>query len=155
MKKRKIFTISIVSSVSIFATILVVLIINSSAFLPLIGKTLLPSNSRDNQSAFAQNQMLKTTLKWGRLAPIPKSKTDFNIFTEGNMFSRAFRSSFYLPAEDLNEWINECPGLKDAEVENIDQSISKYVISPGDGAQYAEVVINFDNYYVEIYVYWS
>ena len=112
-------------------------------------------NTIDNQSPEKQAEMLNLTLEWGRLAPIPDCKTDLTIQTEGNAFTRAFRSSFYLPKEDLTVWISSSPGLCDAQIENLNQSIHKYTISPGDGAQYAEATIDYDSGFVQLYVYWS
>lgn len=99
--------------------------------------------------------MIKTTLEWGRLAPIPGSKSDFRISTEGGPFTRAFRSSFRLPKADLDKWIQASPGFSDAEKVEGNGSGDKYVIKPGGGAQYAEVTIDRGNGFVEIYVYWS
>lgn len=99
--------------------------------------------------------MLKTTLVWGRLAPIPKSRTKFNIYTEGSAFTRSFRSSFYLPKTDLEKWVKASPGLTNAEIQNINDSKQKYIIKPDGGAQYAEVIIDFKKYFIEIYVSWS
>lgn len=112
------------------------------------------SNTRDNKNPIAKEQMAEITSEWARIAPIPDSKTQYNIYTEGNSFTRSFKSNFYLPKADLEQWIKHSPGLCDAKIETTGNT-KKYTIKPGGGAQYAEVVINFDKYYVEIYVYWS
>lgn len=113
------------------------------------------SNTIDNLNPIAKSSMIKTTLEWGRLAPIPKSKTEFNIYTEGSPFTRSFHSSFYLPKVDLDKWIKASPGLVNAEIQIINDSKRKYIVKPGGGAQYAETVIDFKKCYIEIYVYWS
>lgn len=112
------------------------------------------SNTRDNKNLIAKEQMAEITSEWARIAPIPDSKTKYNIYTEGNSFTRSFKSSFYLPKADLEQWIKQSPGLCDAEIETMENT-KKYTIKPGGGAQYAEVVIDFKKCYVEIYVYWS
>ncbi|MEL7570473.1 MAG: hypothetical protein AAGU14_07925 [Eubacteriaceae bacterium] len=130
--------------------IIVVLII----LLCLSASCMASSNARDNYNPTAKEQMTEITSEWARLAPIPDSKTEYNIYTEGNSFTRSFKSSFYLPKADLEKWIKQSPGLCDAEIETIDNT-KKYTIKPGGGAQYAEVVIDFKKCYVEIYVCWS
>lgn len=113
------------------------------------------SNNLDNKNPIAKSSMIKTTLEWGRLAPFPESKTDFNIHTEGNSFTRAFRTSFYLPRTELDKWIKASPGLGDAKIEAISKDKHKYLIKPGGEAQYAEVIIDSRECFVQIYVYWS
>ena len=143
MKVKKIL-ISVTILVSIVLTLLMLFTIY-----------MLNSNAIDNINPIAKNSMLKTTLVWGRLAPIPMSRTDFNIRTEGSPFTRSFRSSFYLPKADLEKWIIASPGLVDSSNEVINNSTQKYIIKPGGGAQYAEVVIDSEKCFVEIYVCWS
>jgi hypothetical protein len=113
------------------------------------------SNDRDNQNPQKQEEMLSITLEWGRLAPLPDSKNQFHIQTEGGAFTRSFRSSFYLSKEDLDGWVQASPGLQDAEIETVNNSTKKYIIKTAGGASYGEAVIDFDKCYVEIYVYWS
>ncbi len=130
--------------------IIVILII----LLCLSASCMASSNTRDNKNPIAKKQMTEITSEWARLAPIPDLKTEYNIYTEGNSFTRSFKSSFYLPKADLEKWIKQSTGLCDAEIEVIDNT-KKYTIKPGGGAQYAEVVIDFKKCYVEIYVCWS
>lgn len=112
-------------------------------------------NEVDNINPLAKVSMIECTLVWGRLSNFPDSKSEFDIYTEGNSFTRSFRCSFYLPKSDLDEWIKRSPGLQDAEIQTIDSSKGKYIIKPGGGASYAEVVIDSKNCFVEIYVSWS
>ncbi|NJD01180.1 MAG: hypothetical protein FIA99_00960 [Ruminiclostridium sp.] len=141
-----------VKKVLVIAAIIICVVI---IIITLFTIYLLNSNAIDNINPIAKSFMLKTTLEWGRLAPIPKSRTEFNIKTEGGPFTRSFRSSFYLPKTDLEKWIAASPGLADAEIENINDSKQKYIIKPGGGAQYGEAVIDFEKSFIEIYVYWS
>jgi hypothetical protein len=113
------------------------------------------SNTIDNNNPIAKEQMTEITSEWARLATIPDSNTEYNIYTKGSSFTRSFKSSFYLPKADLEQWIKQSPGLCDAEVETIGNKKIKYVIDAGGGAQYAEAIIDFGKCYVEIYVSWS
>jgi len=95
---------------------------------------------------------IASVVKWCRLEAFPKSATDITIKTEGGMFTRSFRFSFLARPEDIKAWIAKSPGLNDAKIEK-DQKVTKYIISPGGGAAYAQVLIE-DNK-VSIYSYWS
>lgn len=97
---------------------------------------------------------IKATLEWGRLAPFPKSARDLVITTQGNMFTRGFRVSFSAPKEDIARWAEESPGLRETQPEK-KGSERKYVIKPGGGAVYAEVVIDDATDQVRTYVAWS
>jgi hypothetical protein len=115
----------------------------------------MPTDDMDNHNPVKQEEMLSLTLEWGRLAPLPDSKTEFNIGTTGSMFSRSFSASFVLPGEDLNSWIADSPGLQDAQTEKISENVTKFVINPGGDAGYAEVEVNYDEGLVKTYVSWS
>ncbi len=119
-----------------------------SAILPLFS-----FNERANQDLKAQASMLECTLEWARLAPIPESREQFAIATEGGPATRAFRTSFVLPDADLKDWVEASPGLRDAGVEM--EGVKNYAIEPGGGAMYAEAVVDFDSGLVMVYTYWS
>lgn len=116
---------------------------------------LINPNEIDNRNPIAKKSMVECTIEWGRLAGFPDSKSDFIINTEGSSFTRSFRCSFYLPKNDLDEWIRKSPGLKDAEIETVDPTKQKYIIKPGGGAGYAEAIIDSKKCFVQIYVSWS
>ena len=97
---------------------------------------------------------IKATLEWGRLASFPKSARDLVVTTEGNMFTRSFRVSFSAPKEDIARWTEESPGLRETQPEK-QNSQRKFVIKPGGGAVYAEVVIDDATNQVRTYVAWS
>lgn len=111
------------------------------------------SNDRDNSDPKVQQEMLKTTLEWCGLAPVPDSKINLNIKTEGSAFTRCFRCNFDLPKDDLESWVSKSPGLQDAVITGGD-SVKEYTIIP-DGAAYAEATIDFDKGHVTLYTYWS
>lgn len=121
----------------------------------MISMFFMGSSREDNKDPAKKDSMIECTLKWGRLAKFPDSKREFDIYTEGSSFTRSFRCNFYLPKSDLDKWIEESSGLKDAEIQTIAPSKEKYIIKPGEGANYAEAVIDFQKCYVEIYVSWS
>ena len=114
---------------------------------------LVPSNERANQDPAAQANMLECTLEWARLAPIPDSKKQFIITTEGGPATRAYRASFTLPAADLKGWVAASPGLQDTGLEM--EGVQQYTIEPGGGAMYAEAVIDYSAGSVKVYTYWS
>jgi hypothetical protein len=99
--------------------------------------------------------MTKLILEWGRLAPFPVSATNVTIKTEGNSFTRSFRASFKAPKRDIQAWINASPGLSETTPKEISDNKVQYTISPGGGANMAEVVIDYNLNKVEIYVSWS
>jgi hypothetical protein len=97
---------------------------------------------------------IKAALEWGRLAPFPESARDLVVTTEGNMFTRSFRVSFSAPKEDIAQWADESPGLRETQPKK-EGPQRKYVIKPGGGAVYAEVVIDDSTDKVQVYVAWS
>ncbi len=101
---------------------------------------------------------IKAAREWGRLAPFPESASDLDVVTKGSMFTRAFRVTFQAPSDDVEQWKENSPGLRECAAEMIDASTKKCVIDPGEGAAYAEVVITMlgdEMSLVQVYVYWS
>ena len=113
------------------------------------------SNNRDNISQANQEEMVGLALEWGRLAPFPSNIENFSIQTEGNAFTRGFRASFASTNNEIEKWVGASPGLADATVETMGDGKQKYVIVPGGGANYAEVIIDFATNTVQIYVSWG
>ncbi len=101
---------------------------------------------------------IEIVLGWGRLAPFPKSAREIDVVTGGSAFTRAFRVTFQAPQGDIEQWVNDSPGLRESAPEMVDEHITRYVIEPGEGAAYAEVVITvLDDgmRLVQVYAYWS
>ncbi len=113
------------------------------------------SNSRDNQDAAKQKEMMAIVLEWGRLSPFPASATKVSVETEGNSFTRSFRARFVAPKQDIQAWIKDSPGLNEAVPEELFGNKVKYIITPGGGANKAEVTIDYVLSQVEIYVSWG
>ncbi len=93
--------------------------------------------------------------EWARLASLPDTAADIQTKTEGNSFTRAFRVTFSLPEDDLEAWLQKSPGIQDAAITQLDEATFRYVIEPGGGATYAEVVLDRRANSVTIYAYWS
>jgi len=104
---------------------------------------------------FNRQSMIRGTLEWGRLAPFPKTIQSFSIKTEGSMFTRAFRATFKAKADVIEKWLQDSPGIQGLTLERPQSNLRKYIIDPGGGAQYAEVVVGDNLNEVRIYVYWS
>jgi hypothetical protein len=116
---------------------------------------LAPSNARDNQNSAKQKETMSSVLAWGRLAPFPANAANVSIETEGNSFTRSFHASFVAPKQDIQVWINDSPGLNEAAPEELSSGKVWYRITPGGGANKAEVTINYILNSVEIYVSWG
>lgn len=113
------------------------------------------SNSRDNRNPIRQQEMTTLLLEWGRLAPFPVNAMDVTIKTEGNAFTRSFRASFTASKPEIQAWITASPGLSETTPKEISDNKVQYIITPGGGANRAEVVIDYNLNKVEIYVSWS
>lgn len=109
----------------------------------------------DAYRARERQEMLRVTLIWGRLAPLPKTARDFTITKEGSMFTRSFRASFTAPVADVERWLHESPGTRDVTPSSPSPSVRHFDIAPGDGAQHAEVTFDESSGVVRIYVFWS
>ena len=95
------------------------------------------------------------TLEWGRLAPFPASAEQFSITTHGNMFSREFRASFIASPTEIERWLKESPGTRQAVPTTPFPGVRKFQIAPGGGAQFAEVSVDDAKHQVFIVVSWS
>jgi hypothetical protein len=100
-----------------------------------------------------RDSAISATLKWGRLAPFPTSAQNVVVKTEGNMFTRSFEVHFQAPAQDIDRWIKESPGLAES-TPLFENGSRKYFIKPAGGANRAEVRIS-NNQDVLVYVSWS
>ncbi len=107
-------------------------------------------NSPRNQAS-----AIDCTRIWGRLAPFPASAQQLSIDTEGSAFTRAFRSTFIAPPADIEQWLQQSPGTREALPTTPSPGVRHFEIAPGGGAQWAEVTVDDTNHRVSIYVYWS
>ena len=71
------------------------------------------------------------------------------------MFTRAFRASFVAPAADIEQWLQQSPGTREALPATPSPGVRHFEIAPGGGAQHAEATVDDTQHKVSIYVYWS
>jgi hypothetical protein len=105
-----------------------------------------------------KEEAIEAARAWGRLAALPASAQDIQVETEGSMFTRAFRVTFRAPVGDVEQWVEVSPGVRESVIEVVDQRTTKYVIEPGEGAAYAEILVTMldgETAQVEVYAYWS
>lgn len=145
---KKWIKITLWSSGSIITLLLIGFLILIWPFLPI-------QNSLDNRNPARKAEMTEITLKWGRLAPFPENVENFTIYTTGSPFTRTFKGSFTATEDIIKSWIAQSPGLQDAKIESISETKKKYIITPGGGANYAEVVIDYEIGKIEFRVSWS
>ena len=129
--------------------IAVLVVVLLGGILLSIGSGLARSRGRDTDSA------IDCVLEWGRLATFPESAEGLTVITEGGMFTRAFRVTFTASQEEIARWIASSPEMRELTPEEVAPNAKKYVIEPGGGAAYAEVVIDDETNLVMVYVYWS
>ena len=108
-----------------------------------------PDSSLNRASA------IDCTLTWGRLAPFPASAQQIAVTTQGNMFTRGFRASFVASAADIEQWLQQSPGTREASPESPSSGLRVFHIKPGGGARFAEVAVDDHVHCVSVHVYWS
>ena len=118
--------------------------------LALFGYLLVSPNSFLNRPG-----AMRCIFEWGRLAPFPESAQVSFISTSGGMFTRGFRVSFTAPAADIERWLQQSPGTRDAIPDVPAPGVRHFQIDPGGGAQGAEVSVDDKSHRVSIRVYWS
>jgi len=71
------------------------------------------------------------------------------------MFTREFLISFSAQPDEIQTWLQNSPGILDAEAIEEDGGGWIYAIKPGGGAQFAELRLSPDRRRVSIRAYWS
>jgi hypothetical protein len=71
------------------------------------------------------------------------------------MFTRTFRVSFDAPAAEIDRWLQQSPGTREAAPSSPSPGVRHFQIEPGEGASNAEVTVDDQAHSVLIYVYWS
>jgi hypothetical protein len=104
---------------------------------------------------YLNHSAIETARAWARLAPLPASARDLEVDVTGSMFTRELEISFKATRQDVAEWLQRSPGIRDAEPPQVRGSVTRYVIKPGGGAQWAEVKIDSRWNRVTIRTYWS
>jgi hypothetical protein len=97
---------------------------------------------------------ISAATKWARLAPLPSSAQNIKVDVKGSMFTREFRITFGAPSAVIEQWIAASPGPSSATQSTVG-SVTTYAITPGGGAQFAEVKVDASTNRVVIRTYWS
>ena len=97
---------------------------------------------------------LATTIEWSKLADFPASATNMSVTSLGGPFSREFLVSFNAPIADIDKWIADSPGTA-LTPPSISGKTRTFTVSPGGGAQFAEVEVDEREQKVTIRAYWS
>lgn len=111
-----------------------------------------PTNVVHNTDPAKQAEMWKSTLAWARLAPLPNGAAGVTIQRVEDPFTRSFSAHFTADQPTIAQWIAESPGLLTAKIETMQGGRHKYLISPGGGASYAEVISDPSTGEIAIYV---
>src|SRR5262245_55285964 len=78
---------------------------------------------------------------WARLAPLPSSATNVQVDAKGSMFSHEFIITFDASPAVIQQWLAASPGPTSATQRTVG-AITTYAITPGSGAQFAEVKVD-------------
>ncbi|RBP45640.1 hypothetical protein DES53_10222 [Roseimicrobium gellanilyticum] len=94
---------------------------------------------------------------WARLPALLAKAQGIHLTTDGSVFSRSFRVTFFGAPADIAAWVKSCPGVGDPDCkkEPLEGGGMRYVYPAGGGAAYAEIVHFPARGTVEIYTYWS
>lgn len=105
---------------------------------------------------FTENARSATWL-WARLPALPAKAQGFKLTTEGGLFTRGFRVTFFGDPAMIEAWVKSCPGVTDpkCEPETLEHGGIRYTYPAGGGAMHAEIVHFPARGTVEIYTYWS
>ncbi len=97
---------------------------------------------------------IRAATTWARLAPLPPSAQNVQVDVKGSMFTREFVITFDAPSPVIQQWLAASPGPASATQRTVG-SITTYAITPGGGAQFAEVKVDSSANRVVIRTYWS
>lgn len=106
---------------------------------------------------FMEKSARKTVIEWARLSDFPKEAESFSITTQGGMFTREFRVTFFGEPKAISDWVSRCPGIADPKTtqEKAADGTLTYKISTGEGAAFAELIHHPIRGTVVIRTYWS
>jgi hypothetical protein len=135
--------------------LVLVLVLASVFVLGAAGISWLAYSFLSSDSSRNRASAIDCTLEWGRLAPFPPSAQQLAVSTHGSMFTREFRLSFAALPQDIEEWLQRSPGTREAIVTTPSPGVRHFQITPGGGAEFAEVTVDDAEHRVFIRVYWS
>lgn len=106
---------------------------------------------------FTEKSAREAVIEWARVSDFPKEAESFSITTQGGMFTRQFRVSFFGEPKAISDWVRRCPGISDPKTtqEKADDGTITYEISTGGGAAFAELIHHPIRGTVVIRTYWS
>lgn len=109
----------------------------------------------DPNSPLNKPSAIECACEWARLNPLPVPSSAVHVETKGSMFSREFTLTFTGERKDILAWLNASPGTQNPYRDSASVLDMHQTISPGGGAQFAEIAISEQGTKVVIHVYWS
>ena len=106
-------------------------------------------------SPLNKSSAIACACEWARLNRLPVSNSAVHVETKGSMFTREFTVTFTGKREDILAWLNASPGTQNPYRNSNSVLDMHQTISPGGGAQFAEIAIYEQGTNVVIHVYWS
>ncbi len=108
------------------------------------------------ESLWNRASTIRCTLEWGRLAPFPASARNLTITTSGSMFTRSFHVSFTAPADEIELWLEQSPGIRGLGPPSYPPGVREFEIRPGGGGAIGGgVSVDDTDHSVSIDVSWS
>lgn len=106
---------------------------------------------------FMEKSARESTVEWARLSMFPENAQSFTITTNGGMFTREFRVSFFGDPAEIASWVASCPGVSDPRTTKKESSDGSLVfeIPGGSGATFAQLIHHPVRGTVLIHTYWS
>ena len=104
---------------------------------------------------FSRDSAMSCVFEWGRLEPFPPSATEVKLIQSGGAFTRCFDASFVAPADEIEEWLKKSPGTREAVPMSPSPGVRLFKITPGGGANIAEVAVADTEHRARVRVEWS
>jgi len=101
--------------------------------------------------AWNRHEMLRATLFWGRLAPLPPSAQNVTVTKAGDILSRVFRASFTAPVADVDRWLRESPGTRTVTPERTLPTVRRFLIFSSNGANAEVTVDDLGEVWIDVY----
>jgi len=109
----------------------------------------------DPNSPLNKTSAIECVCEWARLNPLPVPNSAVHVETKGSMFTREFIVTFHGDKKSILQWLNASPGTQNAYRDIHSLKYERMSISPGGGAQFAEITISEEGTKVVIRAYWS
>lgn len=104
---------------------------------------------------FNKRSAIKCACEWARLNPLPVPASKVHVQAKGSGATREFIVTFTGERAVILAWLKDSPGTQGAysDVEKSDHFHRR--LSPGGGAQFAEITVFASGTKVVIRTYWS